>query len=103
MALNHPVPVRETLPRGALPATYPLTFRIRDAISLSTCRGEPSMTGHTLGRHTACVIRPQEPTLPGRWRRAACVAWRYAFWPAARAGVLVWLLASTPGCYHYQV
>jgi hypothetical protein len=61
------------------------------------------MTGHTLGRHTAGVIRPQEPTLPGRWRRAARVAWRCAFWPAVRAGVLVWLLASTPGCYHYQV
>jgi Bor protein len=61
------------------------------------------MTGHTLGRHTAGVIRPQEPLLPGRWRRAAGVAWRCAFWPAVRAGVLVWLLASTPGCYHYQV
>jgi Bor protein len=61
------------------------------------------MTSQTLGRHTACVIRPQAPTLPGRWRRAACAAGRCTLWPSARAVVLAVLLASTPGCYHYQV
>jgi Bor protein len=61
------------------------------------------MTSHTLGRHTAGVIRPQAPTLPGRWRRAARAAWRCAVWPAARAVVLAVLLASPSGCYHYQV
>jgi hypothetical protein len=61
------------------------------------------MTSQTLGRPTAGVIRPQAPTLPGRWCRAARVAWRYALWPSARAGVLAVLLASTSSCYHYQV
>lgn len=61
------------------------------------------MTSHTLGRHTACVIRPQAPALPGRRRSAVRTAWRCVSWPYARAVVLALLLASAQGCYHYQV
>jgi hypothetical protein len=52
------------------------------------------MTSYTLGRHTACAIRRHAPALPGR---------RGTSWSYTRAVVLAFLLASAPGCYHYQV
>jgi Bor protein len=61
------------------------------------------MISHTLGRHTACAIRHHAPGLPGRGCRAARPAWRGTSWSYARAVVLALLLASAPGCYHYQV
>jgi hypothetical protein len=61
------------------------------------------MTSYTLGRPTAGALRPPAPARPGRRGRAARAAGRCASWSSVRTVVLVWLLASTPGCYHYQV
>jgi hypothetical protein len=61
------------------------------------------MTSYTLGGRTAGALRPHALALPGRQRRAVRAAWRCASWPYARAVVLTVLLASTSGCYHYQV
>jgi len=61
------------------------------------------MTSQTPGQPTAWALRPPAPGRPERRRRAPRAAWRCASWLYARAVVLTVLLASTPGCYHYQV
>lgn len=49
------------------------------------------------------AILRHAPTLPGRRHRAARTARQGIPWCYARAMLLALLLASTPGCYHYQV
>jgi hypothetical protein len=62
------------------------------------------MHRHTPGRRTAGAMPLDAPRPPRRLgRRAARMAPRLIPWRSVRVVVLAVLLASTQGCYHYQV